>query len=250
MQTAKKYFNCTNITGVELEEFGGLSAHWESRILLGEYMNIEFYLEEQVISEFTLALLEDTGYYKANYYTGGLMRYGKNKGCDFLNKKCVNNYEINPYFENEFYYSIYSNYNIDSSCSSGRQSRTYYTFWNYEYSIPYYYRYFKNDKIGGLNNADYCPVSRNHYDEEKYGFYVGKCSTYGLGDYGTQFFYSNNNKKIYYKSSEILGVTGEIYSNISFCYQSSLIKKSEVYYLFLSKNFRAICMRLFVLLNL
>ena len=58
--------------------------------------------EEEVISEFTLAYLEDTGYYKANYYTGGLMRYGKNKGCTFIKDKCVINYEINPEFENEF----------------------------------------------------------------------------------------------------------------------------------------------------
>jgi hypothetical protein len=54
--------------------------------LLGKYMNGVIYSEELVISEFTLALLEDTGYYKANYYTGGLMRFGKGKGCDFLKK--------------------------------------------------------------------------------------------------------------------------------------------------------------------
>ena len=32
-------------------------------------MNGVIYTNEQVISEFTLALLEDTGFYKANYYT-------------------------------------------------------------------------------------------------------------------------------------------------------------------------------------
>ena len=47
---------------------------------------------------------EDTGYYKANYYTGGLMRYGKGKGCDFINNRCVNSSnDINEFFENEFY---------------------------------------------------------------------------------------------------------------------------------------------------
>ena len=84
---AQKYFNCNNIIGVELEEYGNsgtAGSHWEARVLLGEYMNGYIYTEEQVISEFTLSLLEDTGLYKANYYTGGLMRYGKNKGCDFL----------------------------------------------------------------------------------------------------------------------------------------------------------------------
>ena len=89
----KSAFNCDTIKGIQLEEFGGegtYGSHWEERILLGDYMNGVVYEEETVISEFTLALLEDLGYYKANYYTGGLMQFGKNKGCDFLNLKCVN----------------------------------------------------------------------------------------------------------------------------------------------------------------
>ena len=126
LEVAKKYFNCQDIDGVELEESGGsgtVGSHWEARILLGEYMNGVVYTEEQVISEFTLALLEDTGLYKPNYYTGGLMRFGKGKGCDFIKKKCVDsNHEINPFFENEFYDSIKSSF-MDASCSSGRQSR-------------------------------------------------------------------------------------------------------------------------------
>ena len=56
----------------------------------GEYMNRYFYDMEPVISEFTLALFEDLEFYKVNYYTGGLMRYGKNNCSDFLNKKCIN----------------------------------------------------------------------------------------------------------------------------------------------------------------
>ena len=40
-------------------------------------MNGVVYPEEQAISEFTLALLEDSGYYKANYYTGGLREIWK-----------------------------------------------------------------------------------------------------------------------------------------------------------------------------
>ena len=72
-----------------MEEYGGsgtVGSHWEAKILLGDYMNGVIYTNEQVISEFTLALLEDTGFYKANYYTGGLMRYGKHKGCSFVKK--------------------------------------------------------------------------------------------------------------------------------------------------------------------
>ena len=138
------------------------------------------------------------------------MRYGKNKGCQFLNEKCVKNYEINPNFENEFFDSIYSNYQLDSSCSSGRQSRTYFVFWIYS-SIPTYYQYFKDENLGGLDIANYCPVSSNYYKEEDDGYYVGRCSNMGFGDYGSQIFYLENNKKTYYRSGDIESITGETY---------------------------------------
>jgi len=48
------------------------------------------------------------------------MRYGKNKGCEFIKEKCINNSELNPAFENEFFNSIYYDMSNDPSCSSGR----------------------------------------------------------------------------------------------------------------------------------
>ena len=113
VETAKKYFGCDKITGVELDNKGlinGDSTHWEPRILLGDYMTsfgIEY--EEQAISEITLSLLEDSGWYKANYYTGGLMRFGKNKGCDFLFEKCVNPDTHKTKFNNELFDEYYNN---------------------------------------------------------------------------------------------------------------------------------------------
>ena len=159
VNTAKKYFNCNNLVGVELEndgDEGTAGSHWEGRILLGDYMNGAIYTEEQAISEITLALLEDMGYYKANYYTGGLMRYGKNKGCDFLDEKCVNYFlEINPKFENEFFDYFNQKSIFDPSCSSGRQSRTYNLLWRYYSRIPLRYIYYNNYYLGGSSSADY-----------------------------------------------------------------------------------------------
>ena len=244
LEVAKKYYNCSDIDGIELENSGGsgtAGSHWEARILLGEYMNGVIYTEEQIISEFTLALLEDTGFYKANYYTGGLMRYGKGKGCDFIKKKCVNSqHEINPYFENEFYDSIF-NPNMDSSCSSGRQSRTYYAFWIYDY-LPSYFQYFENKNIGGFSPADYCPVAMEIEQDNSDEYYTGYCSLKGSREYGTGIYYPyNTNNKIkayhvqifnqyfnYYKTKDLQQITGEAYSDHSFCYQSSLIKNDLV----------------------
>ena len=124
-------------------------------------MNGVIYTEELVISEFTLALLEDSGYYKANYYSGGLMRYEKNKGCDFVFNKCVINGEINSKFKNEYFNSINNEItSMDTSCSSGRQSRAYNYLFKYKSDIkPEEYQYFINPKIGGWQAANYCPVS-------------------------------------------------------------------------------------------
>ena len=49
---------------------------------------------EVSISDMTLALLEDTGFYKVNYYSGGIFKFGKNKGGDFLVKNLVENNKV------------------------------------------------------------------------------------------------------------------------------------------------------------
>ena len=91
VQAARKHFNCSSIKGIELENQGiegSIGSHWEARTMLGDYM-IAIDYPEIVISDITLAVFEDSGWYSVNYYTGGLFRYGKNMGCSFLNSTCL-----------------------------------------------------------------------------------------------------------------------------------------------------------------
>ena len=86
------------------------------------------YVQEQVISEFTLALLKDTEVYEViNNCTGRPMRFGKNAGSGFFIKDCNEKLEeINPskstknkaIFINEFCSGM-----TKTIYSSGRQSR-------------------------------------------------------------------------------------------------------------------------------
>ena len=239
IKTAKKYYNCSDIKGVELED-NSTSLHWESRILLGEIMTVIEYEPEQVISEFTLALLQDTGYYIPYFYTGGLMQYGRNKGCKFIKEKCVQNEIIYSKFENEFHSinTIKSSKGIDPSCSSGRQSRTYSVIYIYYVPIPSYYQYFTNSSYGGYEYADFCPVAEDYYEERKNAYNFGRCNKLGSSDYGTMINYSDNK---YYKSSELKNITGEIYSDHSFCYQSSLYKNNITNKDYYSNVIRSIC---------
>ena len=95
LEKAKLHFGCNSITGIPLENYGGAGSagsHWESRYLLGDYMIATDY-PEIVISDISLAVFEDSGFYKVNYYTGGLFRFGKGEGCSFF-KKSVSLMEV------------------------------------------------------------------------------------------------------------------------------------------------------------
>ena len=248
LEVGRKYFNCDSLKGVELEEYGQsgtVGNHWEARMLLGDYMNGAIFPEEQVISEFTLALLEDSGYYKPNYYTGGLMQYGKNKGCEFINERCVENSKVTyAKFKNEFFDTVYDKISfMDTSCTSGRQSRAYFTLYQYSQEIPEKYRHFSDKYTGGYVYADYCPIAQeNTYEEGQDRYFVGSCSTKGSGNYGTRVTYKRSNGGFnFYPSYSIQSQTAEEYSDHSFCVLSSLIKKDVNDYKYYSSSYRALC---------
>ena len=200
------------------------------------------YEEEQAISEFTLALLEDTGNFKAKYYTGGLMKYGKNKGCDFINSKCVNNGKIKSKYENEYFDGYKMKYYIyDPSCTSGRQSRVYSFLSVYYQSIPKQYQYYSGQPTlgGSRSSADYCPIfAKDMYSfETRNIYYAGHCSKIGSELYGSSVNYNGN--KI--SNGGISSITGENYSNESFCVLSSLLDKQENNYEYYLDQVHAIC---------
>ena len=227
VETAKRYFNCSDIIGVELEDQGGPgteNSHWDQRILLGDYMGGIMYQEDIAISEITLALLEDSQWYEVNYYTGGLMRFGKNKGCNFLNNLCINsNYETE--FDNEFF--DYKNKFLPS-CSAGRESRTYSILWRFNSIVDYNYSYsFKfEDNIyysGSMYTADYCPIHNQDIYEQTSTYFTGNCQL-GAGFYGRNIYYFNyeTNKNEIHPNFQLPKELGEKYSNTSFCIMSSL----------------------------
>ena len=93
LEKGKKHYNCSNLEGVPLEFMGGsgtVGSHWSKRIMNTDYMIGDSY-GENLISDITLALFEDSGWYKVDYNMSNLFLWGKNKGCNFLdlNKKCI-----------------------------------------------------------------------------------------------------------------------------------------------------------------
>ena len=245
MNWAKKYFNCSELKGIEMEDQSTIenndkfnihdTIHWNPRILLGDYMIAETYYPEQCISEFTLALLEDLGWYQVNYYTGGLMKFGKNKGCQFLEQDCVypkdpeEVTEIFSSFPNEFCDEYYEHKKRSEfgACSSGRQSMGY-CYGSLSENLAEIKRNYSADYGFGKTFVESCPITYEVYyipEIPEPEYYYGNCKI-GNGKYGKKLTALNkiNNDYRYHDVSNILK---EEYSNISFCAFSSVLKKNE-----------------------
>ena len=152
---------------------------------------------DTVLSDITLALFEDSGFYKVNYYSGGLFKFGKNKGCDFLNKKCIDNGKL---LSEEF-----CNVPRDPICSSSKTIKGVCGIYDYSGTevIPSDYQYFDNPNYGGYYSANFCPVSTVQYSDTNY--FPDSCKI------GTSTLHSD---------------FGEKMGDNSFCFVSSLLPTS------------------------
>ena len=166
LEQAKIHFGCDDLKGIQLENDGGegtAGSHWDSRYMLGDYMIASDY-SDIVLSDISLALFEDTGFYKVNKYTGGLFRFGKNQGCSFFEKKCLYNQGKNTMFTNDFCIE-----KDQSFCSSSHISKGHCYITKYS-SIEERFRYFGDKYTGGLSYSDYCPVSYTSTSDNNYYF--------------------------------------------------------------------------------
>eukprot|EP00804_Cyclotella_cryptica_P014369 CCRYP_015535-RA/>CCRYP_015535-RA protein AED:0.09 eAED:0.09 QI:195/1/1/1/1/1/7/661/880 len=94
----RNQFNCPNATGARLENqptsddcFG---SHWDERFYYTEIMGAVFSQTVNVLSPLTVALLEDSGWYRANYESEYIQIsvFGHGAGCEFLDEDCIDSY--------------------------------------------------------------------------------------------------------------------------------------------------------------
>ena len=193
---AREHFGCSSLTRIPLENQGGtgsVGSHWESRYMLGDYMISTDY-PDAAISDITLGLFEDSGFYKVNYYSGGLFKFGKGEGCEFISesKKCIENEQAT--------FDEFCDTANEAMCSSsgGIKSSCYLV--TYRNSLPTAYQYFSDPRKGGFSAADYCPVPYKAHSSSAY--FSDSCKI------GTSTLTSEYN---------------EVIGDNSFCFMSSLL---------------------------
>ncbi|KAL1353747.1 uncharacterized protein [Arachis hypogaea] len=137
-----------NFTGLELEDGGGRGtsgSHWEKRLLMNEIMTGSVDTRS-VVSKMTLALLEDSGWYKANYSMADRLDWGRNQGSEFVTSPC-----------NLWKGAYRCNTTQFSGCTYNREAEGYCPILTYSGDLPLWAQYFPQANKGGQSSlADYC----------------------------------------------------------------------------------------------
>ena len=82
---SREHFGCDSLEGAEIEDGGGsgtAGSHLEKRIFMNEFMTGTA-SREPVFSAITLALFEDSGWYRVNYDGAQTIHWGNGVGCSF-----------------------------------------------------------------------------------------------------------------------------------------------------------------------
>uniref|UniRef100_A0A8W7PTP8 Leishmanolysin-like peptidase n=1 Tax=Anopheles coluzzii TaxID=1518534 RepID=A0A8W7PTP8_ANOCL len=90
VREVRDHFACQKLEGAELEDQGGEGTaltHWEKRVLENEAMTGS-HTQSSAFSRITLALMEDSGWYKANYSMASPLTWGRGLGCNFAMRSC------------------------------------------------------------------------------------------------------------------------------------------------------------------
>ncbi|XP_062389760.1 leishmanolysin-like peptidase [Sardina pilchardus] len=171
---ARRHFDCPILEGMELENQGGMGTelnHWEKRLLENEAMTGS-HTQNRVFSRITLAIMEDTGWYRANYSMAENLEWGKDLGCDFVMKSCKfwmdrqrqTRRSLTPYCD-----SVRST-PLQLTCRQDQLAVAVCNLQKYPLALPLEYQYF--DQIAGVPSselpsyggaveiADFCPFSQ------------------------------------------------------------------------------------------
>ena len=124
-----------------------------------------------VLSPLTLALMEDSGWYAANYSKADVSPWGHGAGCDFVRKPCLikgsNGATTIPDYGEGYFCAKPS----QRGCSPTHTYKMACFFRDYDLSStsnapPPHFQYFEDPYLGGLKTADYCPIFGDNYKSD------------------------------------------------------------------------------------
>jgi len=95
-EKARNHFGCSSLPGLYMEDDGGAGtegSHLEKKFFLTDVMTSGTYYGRR-ISEFSLGILEASGWYDVNYDYAEPFSWGQGEGCNFFNQQCSSSNSI------------------------------------------------------------------------------------------------------------------------------------------------------------
>jgi len=164
VSVVRNQFDCQTLEGARLENrpsnAGSCTGdHWDERQFYPELLGAVTSPTTNYFSPLTLALLEDSGWYRGNFTMTRTSPWGHGAGCDFVDKPCLinegNEVTVPTYGEGYFCSSEEQRF----GCSPSHYYKTGCTLFDHSETIPEKFQYFPNFPTrGGMKQADYCPL--------------------------------------------------------------------------------------------
>ncbi|XP_022336666.2 leishmanolysin-like peptidase [Crassostrea virginica] len=220
---ARRHFNCPTLEGAEVENqgiYGTSVTHWEKRLFENEVMT-GTYTQNPVVSRVTLALMEDTGWYQVNYNMAEELEWGRNLGCDFVFKSCMDWMDTHPppsMDMHPFCKEVRGGL-LKTDCTRNRRAVGFCNLVEYSGPLPPEYQYFtftsgvqwSGDyrRLGGaVELADYCPFQQEFiWKENNVNARDSRCSLPGNTPQGSYNLYGE-----YYGADSICVNHGSMWS--------------------------------------
>lgn len=142
--------------------------HWDERLFYPESLSGVVSPTTNVLSPLTLALMEDSGWYAANYSKANVSPWGHGVGCDFARKPCLELGTDGETTVPDYSRGYFCTKASDRGCSPTHNYKMACFFRDYGLSStsqapPAHFQYFSNPSLGGLKTADYCPIFGDNY---------------------------------------------------------------------------------------
>ena len=169
----RNQFDCQEMEGAPLENqpTGSQSCtgdHWEERLFYPEALSGVISPTTNILSPLTLALMEDSGWYMANYSFAQVSPWGHGAGCDFVYNKCIDS-SSGEALVPDFGRGYFCNKANSRGCSTAHTHKMACTVIDYSLYFPpnpppNQFQYFPNDPtLGGPRQADFCPLYGSTY---------------------------------------------------------------------------------------
>lgn len=165
----RNQFNCQDLEGAQLEnqptgEGSCTGDHWDERLFYPEAMSGVIAPSANILSPVTLALMEDSGWYAANYSQAKILPWGHGVGCDFVTEKCLKVGSAGKVKVPNFGRGFFCTSATSRGCSPSHFYKMGCTVIDYSLyfntkSPEERFQYFPEEPtIGGPRQADYCPI--------------------------------------------------------------------------------------------